>query len=255
MKILVCIKQVPDMESKFQINGAGTSIEEADLAFRMNEYDEFAVEEAVRLKEKVGEAELVSISLGPDRVTEAIKKSLAMGCDRAIHIQDSEERDPVQVAGLLQAAIKEENFDVIFTGMQSQDLGSAQVGILLAEMLGIESISTLVALEQDGDGFIAKRELEAGQKMVLKVKSPVLFTCQMGLNTPRYPTLPNIMKAKKKEIIKLDGASLSAPAAKVKTKSLAPPAKKGQAQFLEGDLNDMADQLIEQLKSKTSALS
>ncbi len=252
MKILVCVKQVPDMESRFQVQAGGTAIEEADLAFRVNEYDEFAIEEAVRLKEKLGEgSELTVLSLGPQRVAEAIKKALAMGCDQGIHILDTASRDPYQVASLIYQAVKDQDFEVIFTGMQSQDLGYAQTGLLLAELLGIEAVTTVVSFCQEGDGFLVQRELEGGQRMNLKLQAPALFTCQLGLNQPRYPTLPNIMKAKKKKITQLEAASLAPPAARSQTTSLRPPAKKGQAKFLEGDLGAMADQLVAELKAKS----
>ncbi len=257
MKILVCIKQVPDMESKFKVSGDGVTIEETDLAYRINEYDEYAIEQAVQTKEANEGAELVVACLGADRASEAIKKALAMGCDRGIHIvdQESQLKDSFQVASLLKAAVAEENFDLIFTGMQSQDRGSAQVGILLAEMLEIESVSTIVSFELAGDEASVKRELEGGIKGLVKVKLPALLTCQLGLNKPRYPTLPNIMKAKKKEVAKLEVASLAAPAAVATTKNLHPPAKKGQALYLEGDVNDIADKLIAELKAKTAVLS
>lgn len=257
MKILVAIKQVPDMESKFHVAASGTTIEETDLAFRINEYDEFAIEEAVQKKTANEGSELVVICLGGDKASEAIKKALAMGADRGIHILDNESqnKDSFQVATLLKAAIEGESFDLIFTGMQSQDRGSAQVGILLAEMLGIESVSTIVSLEIAGDEATVKRELEGGIKGLATVKLPALFTCQLGLNTPRYPTLPNIMKAKKKPVSKIEVASLEAGSALTVTKNLHPPSKKGSALFLEGDANDIAEKLIAELRAKTAVLS
>jgi len=252
MKILVCIKQVPDMESKFKLNSSGTWYSDQDLAWRMNEYDEFAVEQAVQLKEQAG-GELVVLSLGPDRVREALKKALAMGADRGIHLQDeaSHEKDPYAIASVIAAYAKQENFDVIFTGMQSQDRGSAQVGLILAELLGINSISTIVDFSCDGSSVTAKRELEGGLKAVVKTSLPALFTCQLGLNSPRYPTLPNIMKAKKKEIAT---PTLTAPTSLAATLSVAFPEKKGQGLVLEGDAGELADQLLTILKEKSTVL-
>ena len=129
MKILVCIKQVPDLESRFKPNAGGTWYDEADLAFRMNEYDEYAVEQAVQLREQVGEgAELTVLSIGPDRVVEAIKKALAMGCDNAVHVQDpaAAGKDPWQIASIIATFANGKGFDLVFTGMQSQDRGSAR---------------------------------------------------------------------------------------------------------------------------------
>ena len=204
MKILVCIKQVPDMESRFKANGAGVWYEEADLAFRMNEYDEYAVEQAVQLKEQLGDVPDVTVlSIGPDRVGETLKKALAMGCDRAVHIQDPaiHLKDPWQVASIIAAFARDKGFDLVLTGMQSQDRGSAQVGVTVAEQLGLPCATTLVGFVYNDGAITVKRELEGGLKAVVRLRLPAVVTCQLGLNTPRYPTLPNIMKAKKKELL------------------------------------------------------
>ncbi len=254
MKILVCIKQVPDMESRFKINAEGLWYDESDLAWRMNEYDEYAVEQAVKLKEQVGDAELTVVSLGPDRVREPIKKALAMGCDRGVQIKDdaSWRRDPFQVASLLAGYAKDQGFDAIFTGMQSQDRGSAQVGVLLAELLGIPSVSTIVDFAFDAGSVTAKRELEGGVKAVVKVGTPALFTCQLGLNVPRYPTLPNIMKAKKKELLTVEAQSLPGAEALLQVEKAAYPEKKGAGLILEGEVGALVDQVIGILKEKTT---
>lgn len=202
MKLLVCIKQVPDMESHFKVNGNGDWFSEADLAYRMNEYDEYAVEQAVQLREQLGEgAELTVLSIGSDRVVETIKKALAMGCDRGAHIQDPEvfKKDPWQVASIIAAYAQDKKFDLIFTGMQSQDRGSAQVGVTVAEILGYACATTLVDFKFADGAVQGKRELEGGVKGNFRMRPPALVTCQLGLNIPRYPTLPNIMKAKKKK--------------------------------------------------------
>lgn len=230
MKILVCIKQVPDLESRFKPDAAGVWFVDNDLAFRMNEYDEFAVEQAVRLKEQLGDTpEVTVLSIGPDRVVEAIKKALAMGCDRAVHVQDPAVhlKDPWQIASIIAAYAKEQGFDLIFTGMQSQDRGSAQVGVYLAEQLGLACATTLVGFEYDNGTIIAKRELEGGIKGVVRLRTPALVTCQLGLNIPRYPTLPNIMKAKKKEIAAIPVTDLLTSEARTNTLSFHHPAKKG----------------------------
>ena len=257
MKILVCIKQVPDMESRFKPDSAGVWYSDTDLAFRMNEYDEYAVEQAVRLKEQLnGEPELTVLSIGPDRVVEALKKSLAMGCDRGVHVQDpaAHLKDPWQIASIIAAHAKSENYDVIFTGLMSQDRGSAQVGITLAEILGYASVSTIVGFEY-ADGLITvKRELEGGVKGVVQLKVPALVTCQLGLNLPRYPTLPNIMKAKKKEIIPLAVGGLLHEEARSATASFHAPAKKGGGVVLEGEVAAQVDQLLGILREKTTVL-
>lgn len=257
MKILVCIKQVPDLESRFKANASGVWFDEADLAWRMNEYDEFAVEEAVRLKEQLGDsAELTVLSVGPDRVVEALKKALAMGCDRAVHIQDaaSSQKDPWQIAGIVAAYAAGKGYDLVFTGMQSQDRGSAQVGVALAERLEMSCVTTLVGFAYADGVITAKRELEGGVKGVVKLQTPALVTCQLGLNVPRYPTLPNIMKAKKKEIEALAVDSLTKESARAETLRFYPPAKKGGGLILEGETGVLVEQLFGILKEKTAVL-
>jgi electron transfer flavoprotein beta subunit len=257
MKILVCIKQVPDMESHFKSNGGGTWYDETNLAWRMNEYDEYAVEQAVRLKEQLGEApDVTVISIGPDRVGETLKKALAMGCDRAVHVQDPtpHTKDPWQVASTIAAFAKDKGFDLIFTGMQSQDRGSAQVGVTVAELLGIPCATTLVGFAYDNGSVTAKRELEGGIKGVVKLTTPALVTCQLGLNVPRYPTLPNIMKAKKKEVIVQPIAEILKEDSLAGTISFHTPSKKGGGIVIEGDVGQLVDQLIEILKDKTVVL-
>jgi electron transfer flavoprotein beta subunit len=257
MKVLVCIKQVPDLESRFKPNAAGVWYDEADLAFRMNEYDEYAVEQAVRLREQLGEAvDVTVLSIGPDRVGEALKKALAMGCDRAVHVQDPAAllKDPWQIADIIAAFAKDKGFDLVFTGMQSQDRGSAQVGVLVAEHLGLSCATTLVGFTFVDGIVTARRELEGGIKGVVQLQLPALVTCQLGLNVPRYPTLPNIMKAKKKELLVIPVAELSATAQVAVTASFHPPAKKGCGLVLEGDVGGLVDKVIAILKEKTAVL-
>ena len=256
MKILVCIKQVPDMESRFKVNGAGTWYEESDLAWRINEYDEFAIEQAVQLKDQLGDADLTVLSIGPARVKESLKKALAMGADRAVQLVDDRayDKDPFQIASAIANFAKQQGFDFIFTGMQSQDRGSGQVGVLVGELLGIPALTTAVGFEYAEGTVTLRRELEGGQRAVVKAKSPLLVSCQLGLNTPRYPTLPNIMKAKKKELLEIPLAKLLTTAARLTTLKLAYPEKKGSAQILEGDIGELVDKVIGILKEKTAVL-
>ncbi|KAF0221801.1 MAG: electron transfer flavoprotein beta [Geobacteraceae bacterium] len=257
MKILICVKQVPDMESRFKPDNAGVWFSDTDLAFRMNEYDEYAVEQAVQLREQLGDAaDLTVLSIGPDRIVEALKKALAMGCDRAVHIQDPAAalKDPWQIAAIIAAFAKDKGFDLIFTGLQSQDRGSAQVGVTVAERLGFACTTTLVGFAFADGVITAKRELEGGVKGVVKLRTPALVTCQLGLNVPRYPTLPNIMKSKKKELVTIPVADLLHEEALAVTARFYPPAKKGGGIVLEGDVGDMAEKLIAILKEKTNVL-
>lgn len=257
MKILVCIKHVPDMESRFIVNEAGNWYNERDLAFRLNEYDEYAIEQAVRVKEGLGgAADITLLSIGPDRVVEAIKKGLAMGGDRGVHIKTDQphQMDAWQIASLIAAFARDKNFDIIFTGMQSQDRGSAQVGGMVAELLGFACITTVVGFELNGDMATVRREMEGGLRGIVRLKLPAVFTCQLGLNTPRYPTLPNIMKAKQKELLSFPATDFPVGDSLVTAKKMYPPEKKGRGLVLEGDVNELADKLAAILKEKAPAL-
>ena len=254
MKILVCIKQVPDMESKFQLNSEGLWYGEANLAWRMNEYDEYAVEQAVRLKEQLGQADVCVLSLGPERVKEAMKKALAMGADRGVHLLQEEpwRLEPFAVASLIAAWAGPQGFDLILTGMQSQDRGSAQVGTLLGELLGLPVLGTLVEFAYEGGRVSGKRELEGGLKAKVSAATPLVATCQLGLNTPRYPTLPNIMKAKKKEIQTIAASSFGSFAPRVRTLKAAFPEKRKGGMVIRGDVAESTKQLLAVLKEKVS---
>jgi electron transfer flavoprotein beta subunit len=223
----------------------------------MNEYDEFAIEQAVQLKEQVGDADVTVLCIGSERVKEPMKKALAMGCDRGVHVADdvSYAKDPFEIASIIAAFARDKGFDLIFTGMQSQDRGSAQVGVLVAEMLGLPSVSTVVDFAFDNGQVTAKRELEGGLRAIVKLQTPALVTCQLGLNTPRYPTLPNIMKAKKKELLSIDVDQLLQVEARQQTARMYFPEKKGGGLVLEGDVGSIVDRLIQILKDKTGVLA
>jgi electron transfer flavoprotein beta subunit len=257
MKILVCIKQVPDMESKFKVAADGRWYDTADLAWRMNEYDEFAVEQAVLVKEQVGDGDITVLSIGPDKVKETIKKALAMGCDRGVQIADDgvSSREPFQIAGMIAEFARDKNFDLILTGMQSQDRGSGQVGILVAELLEMPGVSTVVGFSLTDGRLELRRELEGGVKARVATDLPAVVTCQLGLNTPRYPTLPNIMKAKKKELVSIGAAELLKVEARQETAKLYFPEKKGGGLILEGEPAEVAARLITILKEKTAVLA
>ncbi len=257
MKILVCMKQVPDMESKFKLSPGSLWYDTADLAWRMNEYDEYAVEQAVRLKEQIGTADITVLSIGPDRIKETMKKALAMGCDRGVQVADDTAwaKDPLTIAGIIAEYARSRDFSCIFTGMQSQDRGSGQVGVLLAEMLGLPCVTTIVDFSNASGEYVVKRELEGGVRAIVKVKGPAVFTCQLGLNSPRYPTLPNIMKAKKKELLVIPVEQLLKTSMNQETTRIFFPEKKVGGLVLEGDIPTLADQLIKILKEKTSVLA
>jgi electron transfer flavoprotein beta subunit len=256
MKLLVCIKQVPDMESKFRIDDNGVWYARGDLAWRMNEYDEYAVEQAVQLKEQTG-GDLTVLCIGPEQVKETMKKALAMGCDRGVHISDDHSfvKDPYEIGSMIAAFARDKDFDLIFTGMQSQDRGSGQVGVIVAELLSISALTTIVNFTCENGRIVVKRELEGGVKAQVETELPALVTCQLGLNTPRYPTLPNIMKAKKKEMLTIAAAELHKVNALQKTLNIAFSEKQSGGIFLEGEVEEIADRLIAILRDKTSVLA
>jgi electron transfer flavoprotein beta subunit len=185
-----------------------------------------------------------------------MKKALAMGCGRGVHIADNEavSREPYQIAAIIAEYARDKGFDIIFTGMQSQDQGSAQVGILVAEMLGMPSISTIVDFAYSNGRIEAKRELEGGIKARVTTMTPAVVTCQLGLNTPRYPTLPNIMKAKKKELLTVPVQELLHADARLATRNVYLPEKKGGGLILEGEAGELANRLIAILREKTAVL-
>jgi electron transfer flavoprotein beta subunit len=219
----------------------------------MNEYDEYGVEQAVQLKEQTG-ADLTVLCIGPDQVKETMKKALALGCDRGVHIvdHDSQLKDPFEIASMIAEYAGDKAFDLIFTGMQSQDRGSAQVGVMVAELLSLPAVTTIVDFAFSGGKITVKRELEGGVKAKVETSLPALVTCQLGLNTPRYPTLPNIMKARKKELLTIAAVDLHQAGALQETVKIEFPQKKIGGLFLEGEVANIADRLIRILKEKTA---
>jgi electron transfer flavoprotein beta subunit len=198
VKIAVCVNQVPDTETRVKVGGDGKTIDPAGVNFILNPYDEFAVEEALRIKEKFG-GEVTAISLGGDSFKETLRKALAMGVDRAILLKDSSTRDSFAVASALASALKDLSPEIVLFGKQSIDYDDLQVGTMVAEMLNLPSASVVVKLEI-GDGVArAEREIEGGHEIV-ELKLPAVFTAQKGLNEPRYPSLKGIMAAKSKPI-------------------------------------------------------
>lgn len=244
MNIIVCIKQVPDTETQIKISSDGKSIVEDDIKWIMNPYDEYGVEEALKLKEKFG-GEVTVISVGPKRATESIRTALAMGADKSILISDPATggSDALAVAKALSAAIKPLEYDIIFTGQRGVDDDSGIVGAALAEFLDIPQLSVITKLEVSDDGktLKASRPVE-GQTLVIETNTPVLITAQKGLNEPRYASLPGIMKAKKKPLdekslsdIGLDASEFGTDARKLKIVELTPPPVRAAGKIIEGD--------------------
>ena len=198
MKLAVCVNHVPDTAAKINIAADGKSIDKTGVTFVLNPYDEFAIEECLRLKEKNG-GEVVAISLGGDAHKESLRKALAMGVDKVVLLKDESLRDSFAVARGLADYLKEYAPDAIFFGKQSVDSDDAAVGTMVAEMLGLPSVSVAVKLEITGTAAVAEREIEGGKEKV-QFSLPAVITAQKGLNEPRYPSLKGIMAAKSKPI-------------------------------------------------------
>src|SRR3954447_16746306 len=201
MKILVLMKQVANKDAVLRINKDSTWIEEADLSFEVNESDGYALEEALRIKEKVG-GEVVVVSMGPQRAKSVIKDALARGADRAIHVLGDNvvHLSPFAAASVLAEAIRDENADLVMTGLQSDDYGYAQTGVIIAEILAIPHATIVIEVDASGEQLRVKRELESGWYQWYSMPRPALLTIQSGISQIRYATLKGIMAAKKKEI-------------------------------------------------------
>jgi electron transfer flavoprotein beta subunit len=257
MKIAVCIKQVPTREWQPRLNDDRTWIREQDASFEMNEPDAYALEEALRLKEKHS-GEVVVCSAGPARVAQVIREALARGADRAIHVEDDglASADAFVTSGALAAAMKDEQFDVVLTGLQSDDQGFAQVGVILAERLGLPHATIIMEVQVDGTSLRVKRELEGGWFQWVAMPLPAVLTIQSGINQLRYATLKGIMGAKKKEVRKAGAASLpsGASAPKQKIVSLYVPEKGKKTQIIGGSPAEAAKELVRKLREEARVL-
>jgi len=244
VNIIVCLKQVPDTETQIKVASDAKSIVTDDIKWVMNPYDEYGVEEALRLKEKFG-GEVTVVGLGPKRVTESIRTALAMGADKGLLISDDalEGSDSLATAKALAAAIKDLDYDLIFSGQRGVDDDMGVVGASLAEFLGIPQMSIIVKVEvaEDGKSVKATRPIE-GENLIIESSLPALITAQKGLNEPRYASLPGIMKAKKKPMeektlsdLGLDAAEFGEGARKVKIVELTPPPARAEGKIVGGE--------------------
>ena len=253
MKIAVCIKQVPTREWQPRLNEAGSWIREADATWEMNEPDAFALEEALRLRERHG-GEVVVCSVGPARVQQVIREALARGADRAIHVQDDRlgAADAWIVADALAGALRDEGIDLVLTGLQSDDQGLGQTGVSLAERLGIPHSTIIMDVEVAEGRVRVKRELEGGWFQWVSMPMPALLTIQSGINQLRYATLKGIMAAKKKEVRVLPWDGTTEPLLRIER--LAPPTRTKRTQMLTGSAADVAAELVRRLRDEARAL-
>lgn len=256
MKIIVAIKQVPVRDSTLHIDGSAHWIEEDDLSFEINEPDAYALEEALQLKEKHG-GEVVALLAGPERGAQTIREALAKGADRAIHIEcdDLAALDTLGIAHRLAEAIREEKADLILTGLQSDDLGLGQTGVVLAELLGIPHATIIMKVDVNGSTMTVKRELEDGWYQNVEMPLPALLTIQSGISKLRYATLMGIKKAKTKEVRRVSASDLpTAATATTVLDRVYMPEKKKETQLLEGTPNEVAGKLVEKLKFEVRVL-
>ena len=250
MKIIVAIKQVPARDSQLRIASSGKWIEEADLSHEINEPDAYALEAGLQLKEKHG-GEVVALCAGPARAASTIKEALAKGADRAIHIEEEMGAfDPLSAAQLLAAAVKSESADLILTGLQSDDLGYGQTGVILAELLGVPHATIVMQVEKSDGGIRVKRELEDGWFQHVDMPLPALLTIQSGISKLRYATLMGIKKAKSKEVRRVTAESLGVVAGSsgIALERIYLPERTKHTQLFEGSPKEAAAKLVEKLK-------
>lgn len=250
MKIAVCVKRVPDTETRIRVGADGKSIEESGVKFVLNPYDEFAVEEALQLKEKAGGGEVVAISLGTDASQETIRTALAMGADRGVLLKtDARPLDPLPIARALAAELKDGGYDLVLFGKLAIDDYSHAIGSMVAELLGVPSVSSVAHLDiADGKGT-AEREIEGGVEVV-EFSLPAVLTADKGLNEPRYPALRGIMLAKKKPLevkdVQLDDGG-------IEVVELALPAERTAGRIV-GEGPEAVPELIDALRNEAKVL-
>jgi electron transfer flavoprotein beta subunit len=238
MKLIACINHVPDTAAKISLAADGKAIDKAGVTFVLNPYDEFAIEECLRLREK-NPGEVIAVSLGGDAHKETLRKALAMGVDKAVLLKDDAPRDSFAVARALADYIKETGPDAVFFGKQSVDADDGAVGGMVAEMLGLPSVSVVVKLTIDGTKAVAEREIEGGREVV-ETTLPAVFTAQKGLNEPRYPSLKGIMAAKSKPI---EERPATAAAPKVELVAMRRPPAKNPGKIVGTDVNAVPELL------------
>ena len=256
MKILVCIKQVPQKDAPLKLSDDGKWIRE-DTSYEVNEPDAYALEEALRLKEK-HQGEVVALTAGPARASQVLREALAKGADRAIHLEDDRftRLDSANTARAIAAAVREENFDLIVTGLQSDDYGNAQTGVLLAELLGVPHATIIIGIEKTDGGLHLKRELEAGHYQYIDMSLPAVLTIQSGINKLRYATLIGIKQAKTKPVRKVEWAEVESQLSKnqQQIERLYVPQKQKKTEMIQAPPAESAKKLVDYLKNQARVI-
>ena len=256
MKVMVCLKQVPHQDARLDVNADGTWIQEDNIKFEINSYDTYAVEEALKLKDAGTAEEVIVVSIGPDRVTQALRTALGMGADRAIHVNDAAatSADSLGTAKILAAVAKEEGAEIVFAGLMADDGNGSAIPPMVAQLLGYPSATGVLATDFSGDTVKVERELEGGALEVVELPKPCLIAIQSGANQVRYASLKGIMQAKKKPVdVKMLadlGLADSASGAQNKTtinKVYVPP-KGDSAEILSGSTDEVVGQLVTKIK-------
>ena len=249
MKIAVLVKQVVGSESALEISQDQKWIDDSNATFVMNPPDNYAIEEAMLIKEKVGAGEVVIVSMGPQRVQKVIREGLSKGADRGIHIETESlnEIDPLYISKVLAETLRDENFDLILSGLQSDDSGMGQTGVLLGELLNMSTATLAIETDIDQNKIRVKRELESGWFQWVELEFPASVSIQSGINQPRYPSLKGIMGAKKKEIKVIPAPQVE------KRQSISEifvPKKSKETEFIETDIDSTVERIIEILKTE-----
>ncbi|MDQ2776807.1 MAG: electron transfer flavoprotein subunit beta/FixA family protein [Acidobacteriota bacterium] len=256
MKIIVSVKQVPARDSALRVHSSGNRLDAGDLSYEMNEPDAYALEEALQLKEKLG-GEVIALCAGPQRATQTIREALAKGADRAIHVELAEgvELDALETGRLLAKAVQSESPDLILTGLQSDDMGYGQTGVIMAELLGFSHATIVMEVTPEGGAVRVKRELEDGWFQNVVLPLPAVLTIQSGIKKLRYATLMGIKRAKTKEVKNLSAASLGVDLKpETITKRIYLPERSKTSQIFSGDARQAAQKLVEKLRFEARVL-
>ncbi|MCC7440170.1 MAG: electron transfer flavoprotein subunit beta/FixA family protein [Bdellovibrionales bacterium] len=257
MNIYVCIKQVPDTETKIKINADKSGIDTAGIKWILSPYDEFAVEESLRLRDKNPGSSVTVISAGPARVVDTVRTALAMGADHGVHVEIPETADSHLAAKALAGALKKEpQVDIVFAGKEAIDDGAAQVGQLVAALMGIPAATVVMGIEYAAGSVKCRREVEGGAIENLTLPLPAMITAHKGLNEPRYASLPNIMKAKKKEVKSLSMADVGVSEGdrKLKLKNFELPPPKQAGRLIPGEPAQQAAELVRALHTEAKVV-